>query len=683
MKGICCVDIALALLCVSLVEGHLFSQSELNTHIQLKEHLISQNNDSNYVQRVMRLAKSAEMRSYMQPELDACENFYEYSCGNWPKINPANDEHPRETNYQQLLTKGFHRKQQKLLEKPGDEDIDDSAILKLKQFYASCLYYRQVPISRYHNQMLDIVTEFDLIMPALEKPGQRENVSSDFDWLAIVAQIKRKYGLDILLRLHQAPDVHNKTQMRLYVGQPPHLVVDPDPRAAEQRIAAQLKQQLRLETEVAESTAHDIVELESELAKGMLNRPITALAQPRSITELASAYAPSFNLTRYVEMALQRRLLSNETLYEHVPSYQAHLVDVLNRTSPHVLANYIFQQLLLPFYYERSTQSSAVAQCLTITRKLFPQLLDQWVYRHYADAVSVGDIESLWGNVKQSFSSIINNSTMDWLSADTRSLLLTQLNATRLLINSHAEVNFTEIYNELQLETQDYFANLRNVLEYKQQHQLDQSNVQSNVPHYDAVNNLVVLPVSLLQPNILWSRHYPLALRYGSLGTVLAQQLAHSFDNRSGWDASTITEFNKRKACFKYQYERLRYDGEYLGASDLQDGNIADNAALQVAFLAYKSTLGETSLIPMTEKLPNLNLSAIRLFFLSYAQLWCNDANELFRDKQSLLTTGIPNALRIQGALANFPAFASYFRCTSDSLMNPTKKCQMYALNTN
>lgn len=200
------------------------SRLQLDTHIQLQEQLISQHNDSAYVQRIMRLAKSAEMRSYMKPELDVCDNFFDYSCGNWAKINPANDAEPRETNYQQLLTNGLHHKQQKLVEQPADGDIDDPAALKLKQFYASCLRYKQIPQLLYRHQLLAIASEFGR-MPALDT----EEIK-DFDLIATIAQIKQKYGLDIILRLQETLDPHNKALRRVYVGQPPQIVVEPNPR---------------------------------------------------------------------------------------------------------------------------------------------------------------------------------------------------------------------------------------------------------------------------------------------------------------------------------------------------------------------------------------------------------------------------------------------------------------------
>ncbi|KAM8703066.1 hypothetical protein ACLKA7_005408 [Drosophila subpalustris] len=675
MKGFC-VNPALLLLCVSFgwcwVEGHLLS---LDTHIQLREQLISQHNDSAYVQRIMRLAKSAEMRSYMQLELDACDNFFAYSCGNWAKINPANDAQPRETNYQQLLTNGLNHKQQKLVEQPADLDIDDPAVLKLKQFYASCLRYKQIPQTLHRQQLLEIAAEFGR-MPALERGDTK-----DFDLIATLAQIKRKYGLDIILRLQETTDPHNTTQRRVYVGQPPQIIVEPNPRTTAQRISHQLEQQLGLERGEAEITAAEIVQLETLLAKGMVNRPLGVLAQPRNTSDLSTAYGSKLNLTRFVELSLPRLLATEELLYEHVPAYQAHLVDVLEQTSTSVLANYVFHKLLQSFYYEQEA-SDVVEQCMASSRKLFPELLNQLVYRHYGDEATLRDIDAVWQQIKRSFTHILESSAMDWLAVATRKQLLQQLNATRLLINGNSHLNFTQIYLQLNL-TQNYVDNLRAVLSYGQRDLLAKHKT-TLVPYYDAVDNLVILPVALIQPNFLWSRYYPRALRYASLGAILAQQLAHGFDNRSGWDSQSLKEFGKRKACFKHQYERLRFGGEYLPPSELQDENIADNTALQVAYQAYMDYLGNLATSALaTEKLPQLTLGPKQLFFVSYAQLWCNDANAEFRDKQSLLATRTPNPLRVQGALSNFAEFASTFGCASDDRMNPTQKCHMYTIQLN
>ncbi|XP_032596687.2 endothelin-converting enzyme homolog [Drosophila grimshawi] len=663
-------------LCCCVVDGHLLSQPEVDTHMQLQEQLISEHNDSAYVQRVMRLAKSAEMRSYMRPDLDACEDFYAYSCGNWPKINPANAAKPRETNFQQQLANGYGHKQQRLLEQPQDEDNDDEAVLKIKQFYASCLRFRQTPHPRYRQQLREIVAEFGR-MPVLERQDEEWD-QDEFDWLSTVAHIKHKYGLNILLLLQQAPNPQNKTESRIYVGQPPKLIVEPDRGAVARRIARQLSEHLSVEETLAYSTAQEIAQLEMLLAKGMSSLPIGSLALPRSTVELA--YGDKFNLTRYVELALHRPLLPGETLYEHVASYQKHLKSIVTQTPPHVLANYIFQQLLQSFYYEHS--SSVVAHCLSRARENFPGLLNNMAYRHYGDAATLSDIDSVWLQIKRSFHDTLESSTTDWLSIATRSVLLEQLNDTRLLINGHANVNFSERYSQLELEPQEYLLNMRTVLSYNTQFATPL--FSPTVPIYDALENVVMLPVSLLQPNFLWSRFYPRALRYGSLGTIIANELAHIFDRKYGWDEASLAEYRNRKTCFKFQYERLRIDGEYLPPTDLQDGNIADNTAVQLAYHAYRNYLA--NLAPSafkTETLPQLSHSLQQLFFISYAQLYCNDANEQFRDYQSLLVAGTPNALRVNGALANFKAFSSTFKCANETPLNPSRKCLMYAISLN
>lgn len=632
---------------VTAGQGHLLDK--LDTHRQLKVQLISQHNDSVYVQRVMGLAKSAEIRSYMQPQLDACEDFFTYSCGNWAKMNPANAVRPRETNYQQLLASNYKHKQQRLLEQPADEERDDGAVLKLKLFYASCLERVNLPSHRYRRQLAEIVAEFE------QKTGQ------DFDWLTTVAQIKRKYGLDILLRLQESPDPHKPNQTRIYVGQPKQEEVMPE---HEEQVAHQLEWQQGLQPEEALSRAREILEFERLLAKGMSNRPIGVLAQPRSAAELGDV----FNLTRYVELALPRPLLPEELLYEHVPSYLVHLKALLTKTSPQKVSNYVFYKLLQRFYFELGEQ--VVPKCVFSCRQLFPELLHQMAYRQYGNAGALNDIDTVWQQLKKSFRDMLENSTTTWLSAATQELLLAQLNATQLVLDGHADFNFTEHYQQLELKPDDYVGNLRAVLSYGHP-----------VSRAAPVENAVVLPVELLQPNFLWSRFCPRALRYASLGAILAQQLVHLFDNRAGWDSTSLEGHRKRKACFKHQYERLRYDGEYLPPSEQQNDNIADNVAIQLAYDAYASYLGNLTTPELwLETLPQLNFDPQQLFFISYAQLWCNDANEQFRDKQALLATGIPNALRVQGALANFAVFARTFGCASGTRLNPDHKCHMYSI---
>ncbi|XP_017847651.1 neprilysin-1 [Drosophila busckii] len=662
MRRICFV--CHALLWLAWTQCHLLSQPELDTHMHLQQQLISQSNDSLYVQRIMRLAKTAEMRSLMQTELDPCDDFYGYSCGNWPKINPANAAQPRETNYQQLLSRGYQHKQQRLLEQPADDD-DDEAVLKAKQFYASCLHYRETSRANYRQQLQQIAAEFGQ-MPALLPHGAAWN-ASEFDLLSTLAKIKRSYGLDILLSVQKA----NETQSRLYVGQPRKLLQT----ASKER----LEQHLGLTAEAANQLAQQLMQFEQQLGRGTTSAALQSLALPHAAAELATKYAPALNLTRYVELVLQRPLQAEELLYEQVPGYHAHLSQLLTNTTTELLANYVYQQLLQRFYYEQESSSMA-AQCLASVQQLFPELLEHMTYSQYADAATLSDINELWQQLKDSFQQIIEQTAehaADWPTNQTRLLMLQHLNATRLEINAYAHINFTARYAQLELQPRDYLFNMRAVLAHS--NKLATHVVAPLLPSYDVVEQRVLLPVALLQPNFLWSRYYPRALRYASLGSILSQQLAHSFDQRNNWDAASLAGYKQHIKCFKHQYERLRFAGDYLPASELQHENMADNLGIQLALLAYNTFLQRLASTALSsEQLPQLSYSPQQLFFIGYAQLWCNDANEQFRDKHSLLSAGTPNALRVQGALANLNAFASAFKCAAGSRFNPSHKCHVY-----
>ncbi|XP_017006178.2 neprilysin-4 [Drosophila takahashii] len=659
----------LLLLLVGSGRGHLLlpGQPAIDLRIQAQEQLISQNNDSSYVQRLMRLAKSAEMRSYMQPNAEACDNFYDYSCGNWPQINPANEAYPRETNFEQLLLKAYRHKQQRLMEQPADEEVDEVAVLRLKELYTSCLLFRQTPEDLYRRQLQEIVAEFGH-MPVLSLPGQ-EWPSEDFNWQDTVARIKRKYGFDILLLFQLSGD-------RIYVGQPKQILPEANRLAVAEVTANYLEHHLGVEKQLAKVAAKEITDLEQKIASIMLDRRVGVMAKVRTPND--TYYGDDANLTKYVEMVLDRQLEDNETYYEHVDGYLGDLVDdVLIDTPPYIVANYIFNELLKHFYYDRS--GSPVEQCVSRVRDLFPELLDHMVFKQYGDAGTLSDIETLWQHIQQSFRGVLQNSSADWLVLETREQLMEQLNGTSLEINGYADVNFTELYEELKLKPRDYLHNLRSI--FNQQRFKIQVKTQTSAT-YDPVGGRVLLPVALLQPNFLWSRYYPRAIRYGTLGTLLAQQLARSLEDASKWDAKSFAEYSKRKACFKEQYGRLRLNGEYLPESDLQAENIADNLGIQVAYHAYRRFLGELSPSFLgSESLPHLSLSSRRLFFLSFSQLWCKDGSERFREKQSLLQLRTPNALRVLGALGNFRAFGRDFNCGSGSRMTTAQKCQLFAVN--
>jgi putative endopeptidase len=71
-------------------------------------------------------------------------------------------------------------------------------------------------------------------------------------------------------------------------------------------------------------------------------------------------------------------------------------------------------------------------------------------------------------------------------------------------------------------------------------------------------------------------------------------------------------------------------------------------------------------------------LSADQLFFVAAGQVWCNESSPEFERLLVQTDPHSPGKYRVNGSLANHPAFAETFACAPGTPMNPAEKCEVW-----
>lgn len=95
---------------------------------------------------------------------------------------------------------------------------------------------------------------------------------------------------------------------------------------------------------------------------------------------------------------------------------------------------------------------------------------------------------------------------------------------------------------------------------------------------------------------------------------------------------------------------------------------------IKMAYNALAKALGnqmkQPSVIP--------HLTNEQLYFVGFAQGWCNKATPQQIRVRIKTDPHSPPRFRVLGPLMNLPAFAQAFNCPVGSTMNPTNRCEVW-----
>ncbi|BFF91465.1 neprilysin-4 [Drosophila madeirensis] len=689
-----------------------------------------------------------EMQKYMNLSADPCVDFFEFACGHWGGYHKRQQRQgaagaPLSTAQQVVEAKIVDQLQQ-LLTAPLPPQhhpnqfsgATTTNVRKVRSFYDSCVAVEANAGERRR-----------FLMKILKDNGGLRNVPNtnwqhNRHWLQTLAELRRNYGLDILLGLEIDLNLQQMGGNSIYLGEP-RLTIIPEEHCnaaatkgahvrdqvyeqIQQQVADNLRDWLGMETGESARIAGDIIRFEFELCKHMREQqvqedPALALANTNAygarsrigqdrlhrqkasgitLTDLTTEMGGFFDFKLYVEVILESLYTSN--VYLRSPEYIKHLVRTARANNRYTIAGYIMYVALNELNQPPEEHPSRRArQCVQVMQRLFPQVLGEMYQRQVQRDDAKDDLQQVFSDLVKAFEQQLR---VEWLDENDRRAARLRLAQYHTLLPDYQNLDLAELQFQ---KSDDYWHKLEVALRFRARQQLNSlrgnefgQDADGLVDGFEvraalvARQQAVLVGWGLLQAPY-YNYHYPRALKYALLGQRLASALVQAFDDEgwnrhpqatSPWNELTMSGYRNVTECQRAQYSNYLYDqpAEFHNATRLRE-IMADSSGLNVAFNAYLAWLEQQDNKPRPvlykETLPELNFTNTQLFFLYFAQTrcWARSNPEALPFLDSMpLMQHTSERWDVNGPLSNSMEFGREFGCALGTQMNSGDKCLFY-----
>jgi endothelin-converting enzyme/putative endopeptidase len=200
--------------------------------------------------------------------------------------------------------------------------------------------------------------------------------------------------------------------------------------------------------------------------------------------------------------------------------------------------------------------------------------------------------------------------------------------------------------------------------------------------YYDPQMNNINFPAGILQPPFFY-KNVDDAVNFGAIGMVIGHELTHGFDDQGRqfdaqgnladwWIPKDAEEFQQRAACVADEYSGFSVaPGANVNGKLTLGENTADNGGVRIALMALLNTIGNN-----TARIDGYTPE--QRFFLSFGQIWCDNAREEALRLLVQTNEHSPPKFRVNGVVVNMPEFQKAFSCKPGQPMAPVHACRVW-----
>lgn len=669
---------------------------------------------------------AARLMDAINKNVDPCDNFYDYACGSWERLNTIPADRLSYSTFEKLRDQLLERLKD-LLETEIKPD-ENSAIKKAKYMYSAC-----INTSLIEEQGLEPVKEFMEFLGGWPVTQMNWD-SSTFNLYELMSKL-RILNNHIFVYMWVATDERDSATNIIQIDQgdlgmptTDHYILKQNANKLNfyKEFAMKVAITLGANKTVAEQDMSDVINLEVQIANISVpreaRRDIEKVYKKMTLGELMQKI-PDFDWNEYFSKtfaSVNITLTMDEPIGIHALDYMVNLVKILSNAPKRLLANYLVWRIMmnrvnnLPEKYKammeeyqkkvfgKQADTPRWRDCMMFTKENMGNAVGRLFIEKYFDEEAKENANEMIHNIRNAFNELLRE--VEWMDQKTLIVAEEKANAIVERIGYPAyilnETILANMYDHVEYYPDTYFTNVITAIKWsgmmnlKQLRQPVDSEEWLTPPvvvnaFYSTPKNQIFFPAGILQPPF-YSKGYPKSLNYGGIGMVIGHEITHGFDDKGRqydkdgdlkqwWDDDVIQRFKNQTQCIVDQYSNYIIPEAEMNLNGIltQGENIADNGGLKQAYRAYKKW--EAKQNRKERSLPGLSqFTHDQLFFLNFAQVWCGSMRREAAINRIQTATHSPGRFRVIGTLQNSYEFAKVFNCKPGTYMNPVKKCVVW-----
>ena len=625
------------------------------------------------------------------------QNFYAYANGTWQKKNPIPSHYSNWSSFSVLWEKTQHTIHQMLRDasqnthatsgsleqKIGDFYFSGMDVASINALGAKPLQSEFLLISAIKNSddLQKEIAHLHLIgVNALFAFGSMQDFKDSQRVIGAAIQNglslpDRDYYLKEGARFDQVRAVFVQYMVRTFV-----LLGDAPARAARE--------------------ASIVMRIETTLARA--SRSQTELRDPRAIYHMMDVrkldkMTPYFSWTHYLEtmglpqvkqlnmatphfIRVMNQQLKAVSLEDWIVYLRWHLIHAFaaNLSDPFVDAQFKLHQALSG----TETLKPRWRRVVEEENEVLGFAIGQLYVAQYTSAAAIPVVQDMMHHVHAVLREDIE--TRGWMAPKTRVSALKKLTLMEARIG-HPSTWWD--YSSLAIDRGPYVLNVRRGNQFLVRRDLNkigkpidrnewEMTPQTINAYYNPSMNNINIPIGILQPPF-FDETAPAAVNYGGIGSVIAHEITHGFDDQGAkfdgygnlknwWTPSDLKKFQAATNCIAQQFSQYHVADNLAVKGPLVVGEAtADLGGLTLAYRAFHASSAYK-----TAKTIN-GLTPDQQFFLGFAHVWANN----IRPEQArlyIITDPHPPAMyRVNGTLANMSAFQAAFGVPDDRMNKP------------